>query len=56
MTAVEEWLDLKSGRDYVDSFEKPLAALDLFILEEQATGDINDVSRSLKILTAGSLP
>ncbi|KAI1608709.1 F-box protein 21 [Exophiala viscosa] len=43
VTAVEEWLDLKAGRAYVDAFEKPLAALDLFILEEQATGDTDDI-------------
>ncbi|KAK4946536.1 hypothetical protein LTR10_014388 [Elasticomyces elasticus] len=47
VTAVEEWLDLKSGRDYFDSFEKPLAALDLFILEEQTTGDTDDISARL---------
>jgi len=52
VTAVEEWLDLKSGQAYVESFEKPLAALDLFILEEQATGDIDDVSSCLTTVLA----
>ena len=51
--AVEEWLALRSSSEETSSstssqsstsFERPLAALDLFILEQRPEGDIEDVS------------
>ena len=50
LIAVEEWLTIKSGEESANSFEKPLAALDLFILEERAEGDPDDVSTGSGIL------
>jgi hypothetical protein len=46
---VEEWLAIKEASlayrtDSPHSYERPLAALDLFILEENREGDIDDVS------------
>lgn len=50
LIAVEEWLAIKhASMPYVQesslSYERPLAALDLFILEEQREGDVDDVSK-----------
>lgn len=53
--AVEEWLALRaqsedpSSSPSSSSFERPLAALDLFILEQRADGDIEDVSSPIPI-------
>jgi hypothetical protein len=46
---VEEWLAIKEASlanrpESPPSYERPLAALDLFILEENREGDIDDVS------------
>ena len=44
--AVDEWLAIKAGGAGADSFEMPLAILDLFVLGENEHGDIDDVSPS----------
>ncbi|KIX01135.1 uncharacterized protein Z518_10201 [Rhinocladiella mackenziei CBS 650.93] len=41
--AVQEWIALREGGQDPYAFEKPLAALDLFILEEHAEGDMDDI-------------
>lgn len=43
---------MKSAEEDATSFERPLAALDLFILEERADGDTEDVSYPSSVLTA----
>ena len=42
--ALEEWAALKRGNQKDDPFERPVGALDLFILEDGPEGDIDDVS------------
>lgn len=44
LLAVDEWVAIKTGRNDATPFERPLAALDMFVLEERGEGDIDDVS------------
>lgn len=44
---------MKVGGYDANSFERPLAALDLFILEERTEGDVDDVCMSIKMSNAG---
>jgi hypothetical protein len=44
--AVDEWLAIKASGAGADSFEMPLAILDLFVLGENEHGDIDDVSQA----------
>ncbi len=41
--AVEEWGALKYGYHKDDSFERPVGAFDLFILDAAPEGDLDDV-------------
>ena len=42
--AVAEWAALKYGDQRDDSFERPVGAFDLFILDDAPEGDLDDVS------------
>lgn len=42
--AVAEWASLKYGDQNDDSFERPVSAFDLFVLDDAPEGDLDDVS------------
>lgn len=50
---MDEWVAIKAGGAGADSYEMPLAILDLFILGESEHGDIDDVSQSERLSATG---
>ncbi|KAK5561033.1 hypothetical protein LTR46_001343 [Exophiala xenobiotica] len=48
--AVDEWLAIKASGAGADSFEMPLAILDLFVLGENEHGDIDDVRQARDVV------